>query len=142
MLDLWFVVQSLGVPKDLLTLLVFLWSPCLVCVTQSFPQLFHKTPQLHLIFGYGSLHVSYWLLCEASQKTVLLGSCLQVTSKSIINSVKEYFLPMRWFSIWGCHWLVISLFSTPIFVPAHFVGKTTCREIKGFVSVLLLFTLH
>ena len=45
----------------------------------------------------------------ASQRTVMLGSACKHHRKSIINSVRDWFLPMGWVSVWGSHCLVIPL---------------------------------
>ena len=82
------VVHSLGGNKgtDLLAMFVILLSPCTCWVSQSFPPVFHKTPELHLVFGCGSLHLFVKLLSEASQSTIMLFSCLKA-SQSKINSI-------------------------------------------------------
>ena len=51
------------------------------------------------------------LLGRVSQKTVMLGLCLQV-QQSIINIVRDWCLPMGWISRWADYWLAIPLVST------------------------------
>lgn len=52
----------------------------LTSLTPSYhPSLFHKTPrELCILFGCGSLYLFLSTTKEASQETVMLGSCLQV----------------------------------------------------------------
>jgi hypothetical protein len=58
-------------------------------------------------------------LDEASQETVMLGSCLQA-QQSIICSVRDWLSYMGCMSSWVSHWLAIP----SIFIPAHLVGRT------------------
>ena len=64
------------------------------------------------------------LLGEASQETVMLGSCLQA-EQSIINSVRAWLSHMGWVSSWGSHWLADSSVCDSSLFPKHLVGKTT-----------------
>ena len=52
----------------------------------------------------------------------MLDSYLQAQC-SIINSVRDWFLPMRWVSNWACYWLSILAASALLF-SAHLVGRT------------------
>ena len=70
LLVLWMVVLSLDVPKGSGSLTV-----SLPVVPQSLHQLFYKTPELHLIFGYRLLHLftlaAQWSLSEDSYARLL-----------------------------------------------------------------------
>jgi hypothetical protein len=69
-----------------------------------------------------SLYICYHqLLDKVSQKTVMLGLCLQAL-QSIINRIMGWLSPMGWVSSW------VSLVDRfldlcSIFIPAHLVGK-------------------
>jgi hypothetical protein len=104
----------------------------------SFLHLSHKTPRAPsndwLWVSATSFH---WMLCGTSQRTAILGSCLQAW-QSIPNSVIDWFLHMEWVSIWG----------HPCFPQAlpYLCLWTSCRQemflIKGFVCGLLSLSLH
>jgi hypothetical protein len=72
------------------------------------------------------LSVGVWiclsqLLDRASQRAPILGSYLQA-QYSIINSVRDWCLPMGRVSKWANHWSAIPLVS--IFVPAFLLDRT------------------
>ena len=52
------------------------------------------------------------LLCRASQMAAVLGSCLQ-PQHNIINSVRNWCLPIGWISTWPGHWSAIPSVSAP-----------------------------
>ena len=87
----------------------------------------------------GILCVSFqWLLGGASQKTVMLGSCLQA-QQSIINSVRGWCLPMEWNSIWGSHFLAIPSVSA-LSLSFHILqaGNILSQKFCKWVVVLIL----
>ena len=87
----------------LVTVLVFLWGSCPLPVSWSFLNSSTGLPELHLMFGCESLHLfplaALWSLSEVRYARLLSASI----TCSIINRVRDWFLPMEWVSIWGHH---------------------------------------
>ena len=87
-------------------LVIFLTSPAPSVLSLSLPQ-----DSLHS--GVGVLYICFHqLLDEASQMTVMLGSCMQAY-QSINNSVRGWLSAMEWVSSWVSHWLAIPSVSVP-----------------------------
>jgi hypothetical protein len=69
-----------------------------------------RLPELCLMFGCGLCICFSQLLGGASQRTVMLVSCLQA-KQSTINSFRDWFLLVGWVSNWASHCLAIPSFS-------------------------------
>ena len=109
-----------------------------------FPKCSTSLSELCLTCGCGSLHQ---LLGEASQRTVMLGSCLQAKQR-IINSVRDWFLPMG-LKLGSLVWPAIGWpfsVSAPSLSLFHVCPCTSCRQdqfwVKGFVGGLLSLFLY
>jgi hypothetical protein len=107
--------------------LVFLWSSYPHRVLQSLTKFFCKTVSSIYSLGTSLIISFYWLLDGASQRTVMLGSCLQA-QRSIIHSVGDPFhlgqsLVSQFLLL--CH--------THLLVGRTHFGKRLC----GWVAVLI-----
>ena len=96
---------------------------------------FHKSPSSVHCLAVGLCICCSQLLGGVSQRTVMLGSCLQA-QQSIINSVRDWCLPMGWVSSWAGHWLAIPSASAP-FLSLHFLltGKIWGKKFCGCIGV-------
>lgn len=68
-----------------------------------------SSPQLYLTRLLPMVHSLPVLVCKHN---------------SIINSVRDWFVPMGWVSIWGSHLLVIPAVSALSLIPTYLVGGT------------------
>jgi hypothetical protein len=119
---LWLVVQTLRDPKVQVSWLCS--SSCGVlfffgaCNPSSYSSL--RLPKLHPMFGCRCLYLSesaeVWSLSEDNM-------LLFASIKEFINSVRNWCLPMEWFSSWAGYWLVISSVSALSSVPAFLVNR-------------------
>ena len=93
-----------------------------------------RVPDLSPVVGCESLHLSQSASVRASQRTAMLGSCLQIWH-SISNSVRNWCPPMGWIQIWAGHWSAIpSVSGTFMFLYILWV--------KSFVGGLMFPSLH
>ena len=99
------------------------------------PNSFIVVLDLSPMVGCKYLHLSQSVAGRASQRTAMLGSCLQA-QYSISNSVRVWCPLMGWISIWAGHWMAFSsvsasfypcissirmIFSSSTHLPARFV---------------------
>jgi hypothetical protein len=101
----------------------------------------HSSARLPSSAQYLGLYICFHqLLNEDSQKTVMLGSCLQA-QQSIINSINRLFgsLPHGIGLGWASHWLAFPTNYAPSLYPC-----ISCRQnkfwVKGFVGGLVSST--
>jgi len=114
------------------------WSSCEVSILSGTlnPSLNSSTRliELHLMFSCGSLPLlqstAGW-----SHSEDRYGRFLSASRTSIINSVREWFLPTRWVRSWANHCLVIPSVSALSF-PSPLLGRTNFG-LKGFVCGLV-----